>query len=783
MGEWSPVQSWPYKAVHMHLLPTGKVMYYSSYADADDPQIWDPATGSIVDADEAGYNIFCTGHSFLADGKLLVTGGHILDFVGLPKTYTYDPFNDSWTRLPDMNDGRWYPTNTTLANGDTLVVSGQIDTTEGMNPMPQVFQIASGTWRNLSNAMLVMPYYPYMFLAPNGKVFNAGPDQTSRYLNTSGSGSWTSVDSSNFGTRNWGTAVMYEPGKVLMVGGAHTAFYGPASGGELPTETAEVIDLNAGTPTWQYVASMSRRRKHLNSTLLPDGKVLITGGSSGAEGTSEMSADPTYEAEVWDPATNTWTTLASFSTYRGYHATALLLPDGRVISASGDYGGPSYEIYSPYYLFRGARPTITSVTSTMNHNQSYFVQTPNATSITKVTLIRLASVTHGFNMNQRINQLSFSQTSGGINITTPSSTNICPPGHYMLFIVNGNGVPSVAKIVRVGTSTSPSAPSSLSVTTASNTQLNVRWNDNSNNEDGFKLERCQGLSCSSYSQIATVGANVTSYNDTGLSASTSYRYRVRAYNSIGNSSYSSSASGSTSANGTGLTGKYYSNMDFTNLALTRTDATVNFNWGTGAPDPAVGSSTFSVRWTGQVQPQYSQTYTFYTTSDDGVRLWVNGQQLVNNWTDHGPTENSGTISLVANQKYDIVMEYYDNSGGAVATLSWSSSSQTKQIIPRSRLFAVISVPPAPSNLVATAVSSSRIDLVWTENSADESGYKIERCQGTGCSNFTQIATVGALVTSYSNTGLAASTNYVYRVQAYNSAGNSSYSNTASARTN
>lgn len=688
-GEWSSVQMWPYIAVHMHMLPTGQVMYYSSYENADDPQLWDPTTSLIVDATKAGYNIFCTGHSFLPDGRLLITGGHILDFVGLPNTFIYDPFANSWTRFPDMNAGRWYPTNTTLANGDVLVVSGQNDTVSGMNPLPQVFQTASGTWRDLTNALLVMPYYPYMFLAPNGKVFNAGPEQTTRYLNTSGSGTWTALTNSNFGTRNWGSAVMYDSGKILLVGGAHTAFYGSASGGELPTATAEVIDLNAGTPRWRYVSSMNRPRKHLNTTILPDGKILATGGSSGSEGTNEMSIDPTYPAEVWDPATESWTTLASLSVYRGYHATALLLPDGRILSASGDFGGPSYEIFSPPYLFKGARPIITVAPPTLSYGQTFFVQTPDATSINKVTLIRLSSVTHGFNMSQLINYLSFSQATGGLNITPPASANVSPPGYYMLFILNSNGVPSVGKILRIGPLATPAAPSNLTAIATSSSQINLTWTDSAVNETGFKIERCQGVGCANFSQITTVGAGATSYSNTGLAAGTTYSYRVRAYNNSGNSPYSNTASATSIviATGTGLKGEYYDNQDFTVLKLTRVDATVNFAWGNGSPHASVASDTFSVRWTGQVQAQYSQSYTFYTTSDDGVRLWINGQLIINNWTDHGPTENSGTITLVANQRYDIKMEYYENGGGAVAKLSWSSASQPKQVIPQSRLFA------------------------------------------------------------------------------------------------
>ncbi len=170
------------------------------------------------------------------------------------------------------------------------------------------------------------------------------------------------------------------------------------------------------------------------------------------------------------------------------------------------------------------------------------------------------------------------------------------------------------------------------------------------------------------------------------------------------------------SNGTGLTAEYYDNSDFTGLKFVRTDATVNFDWGSGSPDPAIGTDTFSVRWTGQVQPIYNETYTFYTVSDDGVRLWVNGQLVINNWTDHAPTENSGTIALSAGQKYSIKMEFYENGGGATAKLSWSSASESKKIIPQSQLYPGVFVGTGTGlsgqyfdNMDFTALKVTRID--------------------------------------------------------------------------
>ncbi|MEH2023054.1 PQQ-dependent sugar dehydrogenase, partial [Nostoc sp.] len=146
---------------------------------------------------------------------------------------------------------------------------------------------------------------------------------------------------------------------------------------------------------------------------------------------------------------------------------------------------------------------------------------------------------------------------------------------------------------------------------------------------------------------------------------------------------------STPTNGNGLKAEYYDNIDFTNLKVTRTDPTVNFVWGAGSPDPSIGADTFSARWTGQVEAKYSETYKFYTTSDDGVRLSVNGQQIINQFVDQPAAEYSGSIALVAGQKYDIKLEYYENKSNAVSQLAWSSTSQAKQIIPQSQLYSPV----------------------------------------------------------------------------------------------
>jgi hypothetical protein len=144
-------------------------------------------------------------------------------------------------------------------------------------------------------------------------------------------------------------------------------------------------------------------------------------------------------------------------------------------------------------------------------------------------------------------------------------------------------------------------------------------------------------------------------------------------------------------NGLGLSGAYYSGqlMTFANPpTLVRTDPTVNFDWGTGGPDSNVDPATFTVMWTGSIQPQFNETYTFYTTTDDGVRLWVNGQLIIDEWVDQSATQWKGSIALAAGRKYPITMEYYQNTGNASAQLAWSSLSTPPAVVPQSQLYPV-----------------------------------------------------------------------------------------------
>ncbi|HEY0550172.1 MAG TPA: PA14 domain-containing protein, partial [Verrucomicrobiae bacterium] len=376
----------------------------------------------------------------------------------------------------------------------------------------------------------------------------------------------------------------------------------------------------------------------------------------------------------------------------------------------------------------------------------------------------------------------------GANVTTYTNTGLAANTQYYYRVRATNGAGDSAYSAEANATTlpfPPAAPSALAATPVSTSQINLSWTDNANNEVGFEVERKTGAG-GTYAFVVGTGVNVTSVSDSGLAASTTYFYRVRAVNTGGNSAYSTEVSATTQSGGTGtgLYGEYFNNQNLSGApTLTRTDAVVDFNFGTGAPHASLPSDNFSVRWSGKVQPQFSETYTFYTYNDDGARLWVNGVQLVNDWTGHPATEFSGTIALTGGQQYNVVMEYFEGTGDAVARLSWSSASTPKAVIPQARLYlpAPPTIPAAPSSLAATAVNANQINLTWTDNASNETQFKIERKTGAG-GTYAQIATSGANSTSYSDTTASPSTTYYYRVRANNSAGDSTFSNEANATT-
>jgi hypothetical protein len=211
--------------------------------------------------------------------------------------------------------------------------------------------------------------------------------------------------------------------------------------------------MTAQNPSWRQVGSMAFPRAYHVETLLPDGTVLVTGGGRTTGDYDVPNA--VYQAEIWSPTTESWTTLSSMQAPRLYHGTALLLADGRVlVSGGGRSPGPNpldqenAEIFAPPYLFKGPRPTITVAPSELTHGAAFQVETPDASRISQVALVGLGGQTHGFNMGQRYLPLSFTAGTTSLTVTAPVDSRLAPPGWYMLFLVDSAGVPSVAAMVR-----------------------------------------------------------------------------------------------------------------------------------------------------------------------------------------------------------------------------------------------------------------------------------------------------------------------------------------------
>jgi hypothetical protein len=469
-GEWGPEVAWDIVPLHMSLLPNGKLLAWGREeigGGMGHPRLWDPAAGNPTTATMvmADTMLFCAGHTLMPDGNLMVSGGHKGDDRGLDVTNIFQWQSGSWrTGLPKMAFGRWYPTVTTLPDGRIITVAGQ-DSASNVVKIPEIWE--NGQWVQLPGADNVeLPYYPRNFVDPgNGLVFMAGERILSRWLDVDGAtgadrGRWINGPAHIWPfNRDYGSAVMYESGKILFVGGGgYTGWDTPDAKSPLPTETAEKIDLTATSKTWTSAGSMATPRRHHTATVLPDGRVLVTGGVSG--GGFNNVATGVRVAELWDPATNDWAALAGNAVTRAYHSVSILMPDGTVLhGASGDANIPgtgtpytperSHEIFRPPYLFKGARPAITGAPASVGYGQSFDVTTPAAAQVTAVRWIRLGSVTHAFDMNTMAVSLQFTRGNGTISVSAPGNANIAPPGHYQMFLLNRNGVPTEGRVVQV----------------------------------------------------------------------------------------------------------------------------------------------------------------------------------------------------------------------------------------------------------------------------------------------------------------------------------------------
>jgi hypothetical protein len=441
------------------VLNTGQVLFYyypPNPSAGSQALLLDPVTGNITWVSlSVVLDIFCSGVTILPSGQVMVTGGvvvgthtGVVNNRGTTSTMLFDPSTSAWTTGQDMNYARWYPSSIELTDGTALELSGMNATGTMVQTVLESYDYTTGYWTALpaSADMPSIANYPYprLSLLPSGNVLLSAPSSQSYQFNPT-TNAWAFVAATNYGDRFFSSHVLL-PGQeqVMVAGGTSSKLYG----GGTATNTAEIIDMSAATPAWSYTGSMTYARYNENLVLLADGTVLAVGGGGG----DGQYTNPVFTPELYNPATGQWSVLAAQAIQRTYHSTAVLLPDGRVISSGSDNGAlteRTYEIFSPPYLFKGSRPVIQSAPTSLTYNQAFTITTTNASTITRVALVRPGATTHADDFDQRYVDLTFTLASGMINATAPPNGSEAPPGYYMLVIVDSKGIPSVMPFLQL----------------------------------------------------------------------------------------------------------------------------------------------------------------------------------------------------------------------------------------------------------------------------------------------------------------------------------------------
>lgn len=469
-GVFGASVTWSLVPIHTVLLPDGRVLSYGiRTAGQLNYDVWDPRQGTTAAAhmvlpNTTGTSTFCSGQSIIpSTGEVLMTGGTtVLNGIGntgVNQTTIFDPQSNLMRPAGSMVYKRWYGTIVPLANGDKLVLGGREDTTVP-NPQPADWNYATtpevftlgGTWRVLPGARSDAAFggppgvnwsYPRGYQMPNDptKVFVLAHSGAMFYVTPAGAGTITRLAQTTLPSDNRLPTAMFAPGKLISV---------------RSNRKVVVVGLNGPQPAITTTADLSQLRYFSNATILPNGKVLVTGGSA----VPNQLVGVASAVEIWDPATGQWTLGAKAAKPRLYHSTALLLPDGSVLTAGGGLPGPvtnmNGEIYFPPYLYDATgqpavRPQLLAAPNSLvlQNDKQFGATVGNGDQISRVTLLHTGSVTHANNVEQRFQDLAFTQAGQNLQITSPANPTYTIPGYYLLFVINNNGVPSVAKIIKL----------------------------------------------------------------------------------------------------------------------------------------------------------------------------------------------------------------------------------------------------------------------------------------------------------------------------------------------
>ena len=482
VGRWSSPFVIPVVGVTAVLLHTGKVMFWSyDPVNYHNPKkgndgvgyIWNPATreGYNIPPPE---NIWCAGHTILSDGRVYAAGGNLRypdgnappgqqAWQGTLTNYTFNPLQEIWAKQPDMQRGRWYPTVTKLADNRVVITSGTDET--GSNAITNVVEVFTPDPNiNGIGKINAVGYhnpsglYPLQFVLPSGQMLEAGPGAGSSFQLNPATWNWTGLPRMMSDHYYLGTGASYTDASVtpnrqlVMVAGGFD--YNPPLV-NAPVAVNEWLDGFNPAAGWKPFPQFQTARHNHNTVMLPDGAMLTVGGNRGVYGyeQAELSAE-LYSKPAGDP-TGVWNRVAPHTIQAAYHSTAILLPDATVLLSQDDMDSSAAaafqhkaQVYSPPYLFRGAQPVITSAPPTARYGQSFNVLT-NRSVMASAVLVAPSATTHGNDMHQRVIKLQTQQLTNGLNVTVPASSALVPPGHYMLFVVDAAGIPSVARFVHI----------------------------------------------------------------------------------------------------------------------------------------------------------------------------------------------------------------------------------------------------------------------------------------------------------------------------------------------
>jgi PKD repeat protein len=762
-GTWETLPIYmPINPISATLLHNGKILIVSGSeynalnltvgGDTYRAAVWDPVdlTTNAFSVSRINFDVFCSGVAVLPDGRALIVGGTAgyndatSAITGDNRSALFDPATNYFSQTQRMVDGRWYATTTVLGDGRVLAFSGYSSSYDKAtlksltNNTYEIYDPANpgAGWSSPVAAPFTPRIYPRQFLLPNGLVFYTGQGTSGSngnvfFLNPVTS-TWTKSTATTR-NRQYGSAVLlpllppqYKP-VVMNFGGGNPA-----------TATTELIDLSVANPVWTPGPNMSSGRVQMNAILLPDGKVLAAGGSvsnntPNAEG---------KQADVYDPVSKTFSSGGTAAYSRLYHSTALLLPDARVLSMGSNPGStgkyePAIELYTPAYLYDANgnlittnRPAITSAAlGPVGYNQAFSISYSSTKPIKSAVLVRAGSSTHAFDTEQRLVGLCgpapqpACNTSGTtLNLTSPPNGNIAPPGYYLLFLLDSDGVPSIAQFVHLLPNLTTPPQGNITLPESSTT--------------------------------ITAGNSVT-FTGSSTSSTDSYAW-------VFTGGYPAVSSAKSPVAVTYNTPGTYSGT------LTVTDAN-------GVTDPSPPSRTITVLPSGpdfkievnpdsiSIIPGQSAVYNVTVTPLNGFKGTVSLKGVSKNGfgtgiTSLGFSPTSITSDGTNPRTSTFRMQATASAQPFAASLTLTGASGTLSRATSTTLIVTVGIPTA---VTATPVSSGQIGLSW-QPAAGASSYNVKRSLTSGG----PYETVGCVTTSsYTDTGLTAGTRYYYVVSA------------------